>query len=167
MRRRLFLAAPSVAEVVRYAGGWLFDQVMAGWDVTAMVADHADARPLHILGASTVDLESALASQALDLRPQAIAVAADLYRADPRVRQRVLDTLDSGQAVTLWGDSLPTELAQNYSSMQHRLSAAARAFKAQALVAASVELDSVGATETFCNGGLRRVSGGGTLVSAS
>ena len=30
MRYRLDVVAPSVAEAVRYAGGWMFDRVMAG-----------------------------------------------------------------------------------------------------------------------------------------
>ena len=33
VRYRLDVVAPSVAEAVRAAGGWMFDRVMAGWDV--------------------------------------------------------------------------------------------------------------------------------------
>ena len=66
MRYRLDVVAASVADVVRFAGGWLFDRAMAGWDVTVLltdrVADHRDERPLHILGAQTLDLEDALAA---------------------------------------------------------------------------------------------------------
>jgi hypothetical protein len=51
LRARLTVIASSLAEVVRYAGGWLFDQAMAGWDVAVLTADHADPRPLRILGA--------------------------------------------------------------------------------------------------------------------
>ena len=46
MRYRLDVVALSVLEVVTHAGGWLCDRVMAGWDVTVRVADHADERPL-------------------------------------------------------------------------------------------------------------------------
>ena len=56
------MVAPSVADAVQFAGGWLFDHVMAGWDVTVAVSDPKDVRPLRILGANTVDLESALTS---------------------------------------------------------------------------------------------------------
>ena len=34
MRYRLDVVAAGVADVVRFAGGWLFDRAMAGWDVT-------------------------------------------------------------------------------------------------------------------------------------
>ena len=62
MRYRLDVVAASVVDVVRFAGGWLFDRSMAGWDVTVLVADHPDDRPLQILGAQMLDLEDALAS---------------------------------------------------------------------------------------------------------
>ena len=57
MRYRLDVVAADVADVVKFAGGWLFDRAMAGWDVTVLVADHPDERPLQILGAQIVDLE--------------------------------------------------------------------------------------------------------------
>ncbi|WP_343575423.1 hypothetical protein [Mycobacterium sp.] len=50
MRYRLDVVAADVADVVTFAGGWLFDRAMAGWDVTVLVADHVDERPLRILG---------------------------------------------------------------------------------------------------------------------
>src|SRR5689334_18192410 len=61
MRYRLDVVGPSVADVVRFAGGWMYDRVMAGWDVTVLLADRENERPLHILGVATADLESALA----------------------------------------------------------------------------------------------------------
>ncbi len=60
MRYRLDVVAPSVAEVVRNAGGWLFDRVMAGWDVTVMITGDDDIRPLQILGVDTADLETVM-----------------------------------------------------------------------------------------------------------
>jgi hypothetical protein len=30
-----------MADAVRFAGGWLFDQAMEGWDVTVLTPDHA------------------------------------------------------------------------------------------------------------------------------
>jgi hypothetical protein len=38
LRPRLAVLAPCISEAVRSAGGWLFDQVMAGWDVTVLTA---------------------------------------------------------------------------------------------------------------------------------
>ena len=79
MRYRLDVVAADVADVVRCAGGWMYDRVMAGWDVTVLLADGADKRPLHILGVETADLESALALWADRPHPQTVAVAADLF----------------------------------------------------------------------------------------
>ena len=64
MRYRLDVVASSVVDVVRFAGGWLFDRAMAGWDVTVLLTDRRPPRdrPLQILGAQTLDLEHALAS---------------------------------------------------------------------------------------------------------
>ena len=51
MRYRVDVVAADVADVVKFAGGWLFDRAMAGWDVTVLLVDHPDERPLQILGA--------------------------------------------------------------------------------------------------------------------
>jgi hypothetical protein len=153
MRYRLDVVAPSVPEVVRFAGGWLVDRAMAGWDVTVLVSTEADTRPLDILGVETYDLEAALEEWADRPHPQtvAVAVAADLFVSDARVRRGVLDALDNGLTeVTLWGEHWPAELDSTVSSVHHQLSAAARAFKAQALVAAAdPDAATVGDTETF------------------
>lgn len=168
MRYRLDVVAPNIVEVVQFAGGWLFDRVMAGWDVTVLVADQPDVRPLQILGADTLDLETALAAGEEVPRPHALAVAADLYGCDPRVRQGVLQALDHGQTeVTLWGETWPAELDHAVGSVQHRLSVAARAFKAQALAAAAVPNASVGATESFRSGILTCRSIAADLIPAS
>lgn len=151
MRYRLDVVAANVVDVVKFAGGWLFDRAMAGWDVTVLVADHDDERPLQILGAQMVDLEHVLESAEYRPRPQTLAVAADLVGCDPRVRDGVLAALDRGVTeVTLWGETWPAELDESVGLVHHRLSAAARAFKAQALAAASASGDiGIGPAETF------------------
>jgi hypothetical protein len=159
MRYRLDVVASSVADVVRFAGGWLFDRAMAGWDVTVLLTDEPveqpDDRPLQILGAQTLDLESALASVQTRPRPQALAVAADLFGCDSRVRQGVLQALDHGATeVTLWGETWPAELDDTVGLVQHRLSMAAQTFKARALAAAGVAETSIGGAETFRSGTL-------------
>ncbi len=53
MRYRLDVVARDVSEVVRFAGGWLVDRVMAGWDVTVLISADEDTRPLEILGVET------------------------------------------------------------------------------------------------------------------
>ena len=162
MRYRLDVVAADVADVVRFAGGWLFDRAMAGWDVTVLVADHPDERPLQILGAQIVDLEHALATAEHRLRPQTLAVAADLFDCDPRVREGVLQALDQGATeVTLWGQTWPAELDDTVGLVQHRLSAAARAFKAQAYAAAAISPVSIEPIETFRS----RVTAGPAVVA--
>lgn len=151
MRYRLDVVARGVPEVVRFAGGWLVDRAMAGWDVTVLVSSGADTRPLDILGVETHDLELALEEWADRPQPQTVAVAADLFASDARIRRGVLAALDHGLTeVTLWGEHWPSELDSTISSVRHQLSAAARAFKAQALVAAAdPDAGMVGDIETF------------------
>jgi hypothetical protein len=151
MRYRLDVVAPTVLDAVRFAGGWVYDRVMAGWDVTVLIGTDEDVRPLEILGAEVRDLESVLEAWEERPHPQTVAVAADLFDRDARVRQGVLEALEQGATeVTLWGERLPAVLDESVDSVQHRLSAAARAFKAQALEAANEsEAAAVGHTETF------------------
>jgi hypothetical protein len=169
MRYRLDVVAADVADVVRFAGGWMYDRVMAGWDVTVLLAAGADERPLHILGVETADLESALALWAERPHPQTVAVAADLFASDERVRRGVLGALEQGMTeVTLWGDSWPAEFDDSVGRVQHHLSAAARAFKTQALTAAGdPAADLVGSAETFRCGVMSCPSVAADLVPAS
>ena len=151
MRYRLDVVARNVPEVVKFAGGWLVDRVMAGWDVTVLISADEDMRPLEILGVEILDLEVALEEWADRPHPQTVAVAAELFASDERVRRGVLTALDHGMTeVTLWGERWPAELDSTVGSVHHQLSAAARAFKEQALAAtADPEAWSVGDTETF------------------
>ena len=150
---------PSTADAVRACGGWLFDSVMAGWDVLVLEAEPGDARPMRILGARAVDLEAALTSTARDPRPHVLALAADLYTADARVRALVRWSIGQGLAeVRLWGDCgsarLDGEIDGRIGDVSHRLSVAARAFKAQALAAALGSVCSVAESEVFRGGEL-------------
>jgi hypothetical protein len=150
LRYRLDVVAPSVLEVVTHAGGWLFDRVMAGWDVTVFTPDRADVRPLQILGTQTLSFDRAFVSRDDRPRPQALGVATDLFGSDLRVRRRVLKALGRELIeVTLWGEARSAELDGTTDWVQHQLSAAARVFKAQALTAAAAPNASVGITETF------------------
>lgn len=167
MRYRLDVVGPSAAEVVRNAGGWLVDRVMAGWDVTVLIAGDDDIRPLQILGVKIADLEAAMQLWEQRPHPQTVAVAAELFVSDARVREGVLGALDQGLTeVTLWGDSWPEELDSTVDSVQHELSAAARAFKAQALAAAG-DTDPVDRTEAFRCGVMSCPSVAADLVPAS
>ncbi len=167
MRYRLDVVSPGVPEVVTFAGGWLVDRVMAGWDVTVLIDGAQDLRPLEILGVATQDLEGALEMWADRPHPQTVAVASQLFSADATVRQGVLSALDHGLTeVTLWGEHWPEELDDTVGSVRHQLSAAARAFKAQAL--AAIELpDVVSNAETFRRGIMARASVAADLIPAS
>jgi hypothetical protein len=166
MRYRLDVVAPTALDAVRFAGGWIYDRVMAGWDVTVLIGGDEDVRPLEILGAEVRDLKSVLASWEDRPHPQTVAVAGDLLAVDRRVREHVLNALDQGATeVTLWGDSLPAELDESVDSVQHRLSAAARAFKAQALAAANDPGGDVGDSESFRSGMMASVAA--DLIPAS
>ena len=167
MRYRLDVVAPTVLDAVTFAGGWIYDRVMAGWDVTVLLGADEDVRPLEILGAEVRDLETVLASWEDRPHPQTVAVAVDLLDSDARVRQHVLNALDQGATeVTLWGERLPAELDESVDSAQHHLSAAARAFKTQALAAADDSAAAtVGDTETFRCGMMASVAA--DLIPAS
>lgn len=167
MRYRLDVVAANAADAVRFAGGWMYDRVMAGWDVTVLLADPSDERPLHILGVATSDLESALALWADRPHPQTVAVSADLFASNGRVRQGVLGALAQGLTeVTLWGDEWPAELDDSVGPVAHHLSAAARAFKRQALTAAG-DGGAVSGTETFRCGVMAKPSVAADLIPAS
>src|SRR5262249_54125336 len=130
LRPRLTAVAASEAGVGAHAGGWLFDQALAGWDVTVITADNADPMPLRILGARGRDMTILGAQPAIGACLQAIAVRDDLYESDARVRAMVAAAAAAGGAeVRLWGASRPAGDAV----VAHELSLAARAFKARAL----------------------------------
>ena len=148
LQHDMTVIASSVNDVVTSAGGWLFDRRMAGWQVNVLLSDRVGERALRILGANALDLDGGLDAIADDPdRAATVAVAADVYTADERVR-RFVSTSDRSRAeVALWGDT--GSLGESVSAVSYRLSAAARAFKAQALMAAGMPGDSVPATEAL------------------
>ena len=105
-------------------------------------------RPLQILGARVLDLERVLASSSARPRPQALAVAADLFGCDSRVRQGVLQALDHGVTeVTLWGDTWPAELDEQCRPGAAPAEHGRTDVQGQALAAAAVPEYSIGQTE--------------------
>lgn len=154
-RYQLNVIAASVADVVRSAGGWLFDRRMAGWEVNILLSEQNDVRPLRILGAAAIDLRSGLAS--LPRGPEraaALAVAADLLAIDESIHEEVLEAVRSGLTeVALWGDSRPADVGGQVDATEYRLSAAARVFKGHALAAAGLVDLQVGHTERLYRSG--------------
>ena len=150
--------ATNPAEVVHVAGGWLCDQVLAGWDVIVVTADAADHRALRILGVRGTDLESALATPVQGPCLQGMAIQAELYASDERVRRMVRTAAEAGQTeIRLWGDGWPADFEVQSGFVSHRLSSAARAFKAQALAAAAADAWS-SETEEFRRAAVRRMA---------
>ncbi|WP_319435645.1 hypothetical protein [Mycobacterium sp. RTGN5] len=146
---RLTVLGASVADVVSCAGGWLFDRATMGWDIAVAIAECPDDRPIRILGSRLIDFNQALSKSALADSPHAVAVAVGLYERDARVR-RYADRQIAGRQteVAMWGRDWPTELYR-LRPMEHHLSAAAQAFKSQAMAAAGEAPDSPGLAESF------------------
>lgn len=155
LRHRLVAFAPTAASVVENAGGWMFDRVMAGWDVTVVVTDHVDTRPLEILGVRVVDLESAMTSKIRGPHPDSIAFDSGLCDVDNRFRVGVPKVFDGGLAneVTLWGVRKWDDDRRSVAPVEYRLSVAALAFKTYALSAISDSCQ-VGHTERFHTSGI-------------
>lgn len=153
LRHRLAIVAPNTVDVVRYAGGLIFDRMAAGWEVVAVLTETHDVRPLEIVGALVVDLTTALASPVHDTWPESVLVAPEIFVADARVRAGVIDCLDGGlNELAVWGEDLPEELATRVTSVHHRLSVAARAFKRCALGAAGIGPQADESIEVFHGG---------------
>lgn len=159
LRYRLDVVAGSAVDVVHSAGGWLYDRVMAGWEVTVLLPGSCDTRPLRILGVAVVDTESEYVPTAMGSTSQTLAVSSEAFTADARVRDKVLKSLDDRLTeVALWGDGWPLGVNRGMTRAQHVLSAAARRFKSYALAAAGIPSALVEPTETLlCEAGYSRV----------
>ncbi|OBF80114.1 hypothetical protein A5791_08970 [Mycobacterium sp. 852002-51163_SCH5372311] len=146
LRYRLDVVAVSTRDAVCAAGGWMYDRVAAGWEVTVLLPQGWDTRPLRILGVAAVDLESWFTRSA----GQGLAVSAEAFTADATVQARVLKALNHRSTdVALWGDGWPLEVNRGMTTVQHVLSGAARLFKSHALAAAGIGCDAVDSTETL------------------
>jgi hypothetical protein len=146
---RLDVIASTPADVVCSVGGWLYDRVRAGWDVTVLLPQPCDIRPLQILGMQAADLDTRALPASTGYTPRGLAVSAEMYAADARIKQVVLSALNRWMTeVTLWNDDWPLAIAHRTTPVQHVLSGAARAFKCHALAAAGIRAD-VGPTETL------------------
>lgn len=148
LRHEMTVVASNVADVVASAGGWMYDRRMAGWQVNVLLVERTDERALRILGADVLDLDDDLRAISDDPdRAATLAVAADVYASDQRIKRLVSATDRRRAEVAIWGD--PGTLDENVSAVTYRLTAAARAFKAQALRAAGLPDDSVAPTEAL------------------
>lgn len=156
VRYRLDVLAVDATDVARSAGGWLFDRAMAGWQVNVLVADARDTRPMQILGATVLDLGTAL--EAVVAEPEhaaGLAVSAAALD-DERVHDAVQELLATGRTeVAMWGGHWPDRFG-GADAVGYRMSAAARVFKAHAMVAAGIDTP-VGGIERLQRGGYRPI----------
>lgn len=156
VKPRLTAIAPSLGEIVLNAGGWLFDQVMAGWEVHVITADDPDHRALRILGVRGHHLDHAVSVPLAGSCLEAVAIRTDLYVADERVRRLVMKAAENNNAeIRFWGEAWPDDFDAGSGGVRHDLSLAARAFKAQALKAVAEQAGDR-YEETFRRGTARR-----------
>jgi hypothetical protein len=149
VKYRLDVVACSAADVVGSVGGWLYDRVRAGWDVNVLLAQECDDRPLQILGVHAVKLDPRILATSTECAARGLAVSADIFAADGRIRKEVLAALDHWMTeVTLWHEDWPLNVGHRTTTVQHVLSGAARAFKRHALAAAGLPGEA-GPTETL------------------
>ena len=119
-----------------------------GAEVTVLLPGTCDLRPLRILGLGAVDVESGLDRTASTFH--SLAVSAEVFAADERIRGTVLKALDHPLTeVALWGEGWPVAVNRGMATVQHVLSAAARTFKGHALAAAGIGCGTVDPTETM------------------
>ena len=157
LQHEMTVVASGVADVVASTGGWLYDRRMAGWKVNVLLADRTGERALRILGADVLDLSGDLDAITDDPdRAATLAVAADVYAADGRVRRFVSSSDRRRAEVALWGDT--GSLVEDVSAVSYRLSRAARAFKAQALLAVGVPSAPVASTEALFRCGVKALA---------
>lgn len=145
LRYRLDVVGVNAADIVQAAGGWLYNRVMAGWEVTALLPPGCDIRPLQILGiqAASLGAECAAATQTL-------AVSAQAHVDNDCVQERVRQALEHRLTeVVLWGEGWPLGVNRGLTQVRITLGAAARAFKQQALTAAEITCRSAHFTETL------------------
>ena len=148
LRYRLDVVAASAADVVQSAGGWLYDRGMAGWEVTVLLPHGCDTPALRILGVQVFDPNER--PEPTGPRRHSLAVSAEAFAADARVREQVLEALgDRFTEVALWGDGWPLAVNRAMNRTQHALSVAARRFKGHALAAAGIDCGAVDPTETL------------------
>lgn len=140
LRYRLVLVAADPVEAVSRAGGWLFDRAVSGWDVTVVVDDPADIRPLTILGVGVLDLGCVLRCRQQVALPQAFAVAGDPSALPPAAHDWVYRYITGARGdVRFWGETGDAEIGVAQAAPTHYLpSRAARAFKAYALEAVGI-----------------------------
>ncbi|WP_235717472.1 hypothetical protein [Mycolicibacterium goodii] len=172
------VVASGVLDVVSRIGGWLFDMRMAGWDVSVALPEAPDEpddhRALRVLGLKAAELTelwpacaSGPAARGSAERVTLTAIATDRFEDDPAVRRRLAHGGMCDGEIAFWGSECPRLMGGQLRRTDYRPSAAARAFKAHALVAAGAcDIVSVGDAETVYRGEATVRVLGSALVSS-
>jgi len=131
---RLEVLTQNVRDVVKEAGGWLFDLSKAGWDVTVIVLGPEETRPFRILGLNVIELNRSAVGSERRPYPHVLAIAPDLLAQDPNVKRRSTRAMKARLTeVVLYGVSQQDEGRRGDDVMLHQLTRAARVFKDCAL----------------------------------
>jgi hypothetical protein len=126
---RLDVIGADVADVVKSIGGWLYDQIAAGWQVSVSLAQPGDERALTILGVGEV-----MTGVSLGNEPTSLAVSSQVLRHDDAFLGELLAVLGGGsENVSVWDSARLAEIDGRLSRVERRMSPAARAFKAHAV----------------------------------
>ncbi|WP_422744431.1 hypothetical protein ACN27E_21105 [Mycobacterium sp. WMMD1722] len=144
-RYRLDVIAVDVEEAVHFAGGLICDQSLAGWDVNVVTRTRGGEHALPILGAAAAR-ELPANDAALY---QTLAVSAAAISTDDAVRERVLaGSAADATDILVWDAQRSVAVPAVFETIEHDVSAAARAYRQQALRALGVERE-CGAIEVF------------------
>jgi hypothetical protein len=144
---RLVAVASTVSDVVLNAGGYLFDHAASGWHVTVYLQDVAHQDALRILGVTAAQLGKVPTLKPEDECPQVIVISPALSEPRNAIGRYVRAAIDRHANLAMWG---PAEATSARQATSHHLSAAACAFKQQALIAsAHPSVREIEGTETF------------------
>lgn len=145
---RLAVVAADVADAVNAAGGLIFDRASAGWRVAVYLESPGDDRPLRILGADAHPLTDDVRSE--PEWPDTLVVAADVGERNTAARRFIAAACRcQGTDVAVWSEIRASEATTEIGRVDHRLSAAALAFKVHAMSAAGLTSHPVSPTESF------------------
>lgn len=130
---RVALVGESVFDVVRHAGGWIYDQTALGCHATVIAADDSNATSLAVLGARFAALEEAR-RQINGPWPHVLLIASSLYRCDRAVSAAV-DEIGRRRFTTVFffGTDVSTGTNTPIERVVYELSSATMAFKKCAL----------------------------------
>jgi hypothetical protein len=118
-----------VADVVQSVGGWLYDQIAVGWQVSVSLAQPGDERALRILGVGDVTTGVSLGNE-----PTCLAVSAQVLSHDDAVLGELHAILADGSGdVSVWDSTRLAEIDGRLSRVERRMSPAAQVFKVHAV----------------------------------